>query len=77
MRARLKQSRLEKQSKRQPSASRENINPSAIGKDIEDIDCADVLSIYLNDVGEPGDQFEIEARIDRLNDFWAARNYRR
>ena len=47
--------------------------PSAVRRDIEDIDCADVLSIYLNDVGEPGDQFEIEARIDRLNDFWGGK----
>ena len=43
--------------------------PERLRRDIEDIDCAEVLSIYLNDVGEPGDQFEIEARIDRLNDF--------
>lgn len=34
--------------------------PERVRGDIEDIDCADVLSIYLNDVGEPGDQFEIE-----------------
>src|SRR5262249_53537171 len=26
--------------------------------------------IYLADVGEPGNQFEIEPRISRLNDFW-------
>jgi integrase len=39
-------------------------------KDIEEIDCADVLSIYLSDVGEPGLQFEIGARIGRLNEFW-------
>ncbi len=39
-------------------------------RDIEDIDCADVLSIYLSDVGEPGSQFEIVGRIDRLNEFW-------
>lgn len=51
--------------------------PERLRRGIEDIDCADVLSISLNDVGEPGVQFEIEARIDRLNDFWAARNYRR
>ena len=38
--------------------------PERRRQDIEDIDCADVLSIYLTDVGEPGDQFEIEARID-------------
>jgi hypothetical protein len=38
-------------------------------RDIDDIDCADVLSIYLTDVGEPAKQFEIEARIGRLNEF--------
>jgi integrase len=32
-----------------------------------------VLSIYLSDVGEPGDQFEIEARIGRLNEFWGGK----
>ncbi|MHC2336577.1 hypothetical protein [Bradyrhizobium sp. USDA 4454] len=32
-----------------------------------------MLSIYLTDIGEPGDQFEIEARIDRLNDFWGGK----
>ena len=48
--------------------------PERLRRGIEDIDCADVLSIYLNDVGEPGDQLEIEARIDRLNDFWGGKN---
>ena len=47
--------------------------PERLRRGIEDIDCADVLSISLNDVGEPGDQFEIEARIDRLNDFWGGK----
>ncbi len=42
-------------------------------RDIDDIDCADVLSIYLTDIGEPADQFEIEARIERLNDFWGGK----
>ena len=32
-----------------------------------------MLSIYLTDVGEPGEQFEIEARIGRLNDFWGGK----
>jgi hypothetical protein len=32
-----------------------------------------VLSIYSTDIGEPGDQFEIEARIERLNEFWSAK----
>ncbi|GIQ78253.1 hypothetical protein BraRD5C2_67030 [Bradyrhizobium sp. RD5-C2] len=47
--------------------------PERSRRDIDDIDCADVLSIYLSDIGEPGDQFEIEARIDRLNDFWGGK----
>src|SRR5690242_17552474 len=42
--------------------------PERRRRDIEEIYCADVLSIYLTDVGEPGEQFEIEARIGRLND---------
>jgi hypothetical protein len=32
-----------------------------------------VLSIYLTDIGEPGDQFEIEARIELLNEFWGGK----
>jgi integrase len=48
-------------------------NPERRRRDIEDIDCADVLSIYLADVGEPGEQFEIEARIGRLNEFWGGK----
>src|SRR4051794_4767104 len=40
--------------------------PERNRRDIDDIDCADVLSIYLSDVGEPGDQFEIAARVGRL-----------
>jgi hypothetical protein len=42
-------------------------------RDIEDIECADVLSIYLADVGEPGDPFKIEARIGRLNELWGGK----
>jgi hypothetical protein len=41
--------------------------------DGNDIDCADVLSIYLTDIGEPGEQFEIESRIERLNEFWGGK----
>src|SRR5271155_2708502 len=37
--------------------------PERNRRDIDDIDCADVLSIYLSDVGEPAGQFEITARI--------------
>src|ERR1700748_1540353 len=44
--------------------------PERRRRTIDEIYCADVLSIYLTDVGEPGEQFEIEARIGRLNDFW-------
>jgi integrase len=47
--------------------------PERHRRDIEDIDCADVLSIYLSDVGEPADQFEIIARIGRLNEFWGGK----
>ena len=47
--------------------------PERNRRDIEDIDCADVLSIYLSDVGEPADQFEISARIGRLNEFWGGK----
>jgi integrase len=47
--------------------------PERNRRDIEDIDCADVLSIYLSDVGEPSDQFEISARIGRLNEFWGGK----
>src|SRR5690242_19679584 len=47
--------------------------PKRRRQDIEDIDCADVLSIYLTDIGEPADQFEIEARIERLNEFWGGK----
>ena len=47
--------------------------PKRRRQDIEDIDCADVLSIYLTDIGDPGDQLEIDARIDRLNEFWGDR----
>ena len=47
--------------------------PERNRRDIEDIDCADVLSIYFSDVGEPSDQFEISARIGRLNEFWGGK----
>jgi integrase len=47
--------------------------PARRHRDIEDIDCADVLSIYFSDVGEPGDQFEIAARIGRLNEIWGGK----
>jgi integrase len=47
--------------------------PERKRRDVEDIDCADVLSIYLSDVGEPGDQFDISSRIGRLNEFWGGK----
>jgi integrase len=47
--------------------------PERRHRDIDEIDCADVLSIYLGDIGEPGDQFEIAARIGRLNEFWGGK----
>lgn len=47
--------------------------PERHRRDIDDIDCADVLSIYLTDIGEPAGQFEIEARIERLNEFWGGK----
>jgi integrase len=47
--------------------------PERRHRDIYDIDCADVLSIYLSDIGEPANQFEIDARISRLNEFWGGK----
>jgi hypothetical protein len=47
--------------------------PGRNRRDIDDIDCADVLSIYLSDVGEPADQFEIITRIGRLNEYWGGK----
>src|SRR2546429_1857333 len=49
--------------------------PERRRQDIEDIDCADVLSIYLTDIGEPADQFEIEARNERLNEFSGGKEF--
>lgn len=48
---------------------RGRFGPERRRRDIEEIDCADVLAIYLTDVGEPNDQFELEARIERLNEY--------
>ncbi|GLR92469.1 hypothetical protein ACVMFA_007235 [Bradyrhizobium liaoningense] len=47
--------------------------PERSRQDIEDIDCADVLSIYLTDIGEPGEQHEIEPRMKRLNEYWGGK----
>lgn len=48
--------------------------PERRNKDIEDIDCADVLSIYLSDIGAAGNEFDdLTARIGRLNEFWGGK----
>ncbi len=51
--------------------------PERNRRDIDDIDCADVLSIYLTDVGEPGEQFEIKPGSIALTNSGAARSCRR
>lgn len=48
--------------------------PQRRNRDIHDIDCADVLSIYLMDSGEAGNRFDdLTARIGRLNEFWGGK----
>jgi integrase len=48
--------------------------PERRRRDIEDIDCADVLSIYSADTGEAGNEFDdLNSRIGRLNDFWGGK----
>lgn len=48
--------------------------PSCKTRDIEQIDIADVLSIYLDDCGDDqADRKKFEARISRLNSFWGGR----
>jgi len=47
---------------------RGRFGPERRRRDIEEIDCADVLAIYLRGVGEPNNPFEIEGRIERLNE---------
>jgi integrase len=48
--------------------------PERRRRDIEEIDCADVLSIYLADAGEAGNEFDdLNARISRLNEFWGGK----
>jgi len=43
-------------------------------RDIEDIDCADVLSIYHTDKGEIGNETDdLDERIGRLNEFWGGK----
>ncbi len=49
----------------------EKYQPKRKERDIEDIDIADVLSIYLDDRAErQADPKALEERIQRLNDFW-------
>ncbi len=48
--------------------------PSRRARDIEDIDIADVLSIYDNDCGPlQARRAQLDARLERLNDFWGNR----
>jgi integrase len=48
--------------------------PERRRRDIEEIDCADVLSIYLADAGEAGNEFDdLNSRIGRLNSFWGGK----
>jgi integrase len=48
--------------------------PSRKTRDIEQIDVADVLSIYLEDCGDrQADRKKFEGRISRLNTFWGGR----
>jgi integrase len=49
-------------------------NPRGKARDIEQIDVADVLSIYLDDCGDDqSDRKKFEGRISRLNSFWGGR----
>jgi hypothetical protein len=48
--------------------------PERRRRDIEEIDCADVLSIYLADTGEAGNEFDdLDFRRGRLNEFWGGK----
>jgi integrase len=48
--------------------------PERRRRDIEEIDCADVLSIYLADAGDAGNEFDdLNSRIGRLNEFWGGK----
>ncbi|MBK3664901.1 site-specific integrase [Bradyrhizobium diazoefficiens] len=48
--------------------------PERRHRDIEDIDCADVLAIYLADRGEAvSENDDLAARIERLNQFWGGK----
>ena len=48
--------------------------PSRLAKDIDRIDVADVLSIYLDDCGPRiADQPKLERTVGRLNDYWGGK----
>jgi integrase len=48
--------------------------PDRRKRDIEDIDVADVLSIYLSGTGDAGNMFDdLNARVGRLNEFWGGK----
>ena len=48
--------------------------PTRKARDIEQIDIADVLSIYLDDCGDDqAERKKFEGRISRLNSFWGGR----
>lgn len=48
--------------------------PSRKARDIDRIDIADVLTVYLNDRGDQqADRAKFEGRISRLNSFWGGR----
>jgi hypothetical protein len=52
----------------------EKYRPSRRIRDLEAIDIADVLSIYLDDCGgRVADQPKLERGIGRLNDFWGGK----
>jgi hypothetical protein len=56
----------------------EEYSPSRQARDIDRIDVADVLSIYLEDCGPRiADQQKLERCIGRLNDFWAIESSRK
>lgn len=48
--------------------------PERRKRDIEEIYCADILSIYLTDKGKVGNETDdLDGRIDRLNEFWGGK----
>ena len=52
----------------------EKYSPARQARDVDRIDVADVLSIYLEDCGPRiTDQPKLERCIDRLNDYWSGK----